>query len=72
MAHRCPTVGCTVTIHNDAILMCKRHWFELMREERDQINKSYRLNGPGLAHMKVIQPILDRQAIRMNRGEYDG
>ena len=67
MSHTCPTRGCSVTIRDDSILMCKQHWFELMREERAAVMESYKRNGAGFAHMQTIQSILDRQATRLER-----
>lgn len=64
MSHQCPTAGCDRRVE-DSKLMCREHWFELSRDEQQEVWNSLDVNGPGPAHIKAITPILNAQKLRL-------
>lgn len=41
MTHKCPANGCTVDCPQE-ILMCKKHWFMVSKNLRDQVWSAWR------------------------------
>lgn len=42
MAHTCHATGCDVPVP-PVMFMCKRHWFSLPKQMRDEVWRTYRL-----------------------------
>jgi len=69
MTHTCHTVGCDVEIP-PKMLMCKRHWYELPREDRDLVWSLYEpgqeiTKTPSAEYIREVFKIIARQAERL-------
>lgn len=69
MGHKCHTMGCDVEV-DPKMLMCKTHWFELPRADRQLVWKLYVpgqeiTKTPSVAYVEAVQRIILRQAERL-------